>query len=62
MLNDYLINLGKNQKKPIFERTVIGKTLGNNNIEVLTFSNVNNNEKKKDNRKIIVILARQHPG
>ncbi len=38
----------------------IGKTLGRNNLEALQITTPNN--KKKDTRKAIIIMARQHPG
>lgn len=48
------------KKGTIISRSTIGKTVGNNPIEVLTITDTL--EKKPDNRKIIVIMARQHPG
>ncbi|CAM5999677.1 unnamed protein product [Sphagnum balticum] len=41
-------------------RSVIGKSVGNNPIELLTVTEPL--DRKQDNRKIIVIMARQHPG
>ena len=39
----------------------IGKTLTKKNIQVIVIS-PNRNNKKKDPRKAIVFMARQHPG
>lgn len=42
-------------------RSVIGRTMGNNPIEVVTITE-GNNERKQEKKKIIVVMARQHPG
>ena len=41
-------------------RSIIGKSVGNNPIELLTVTEPL--DRKQDNRKIIVVMARQHPG
>lgn len=41
-------------------KTVVGKTISQKNIEALVIATKNN--KKKDTRKAIIIMARQHPG
>jgi murein tripeptide amidase MpaA len=61
-LRDYLSNLVKNTPKKGISvvRSVIGKSVGNNPIELLTITEPI--DRKQDNRKIIVVMARQHPG
>lgn len=61
-LKEYITNIIKNapKKGTIVSRSSIGKSVANNPIELLTITDTQ--EKKPDNRKIIIIMARQHPG
>lgn len=58
-LNDYLDSKSL-LHKDILERFTIGKTLSKRPIECLKITN--KVLKKKDTRKAIIIMARQHPG
>jgi len=49
-----------NKFKDLVTRVTVGKTLGKRLIEALVISQPIN--KKRDTRKAIVIMARQHPG
>jgi len=46
--------------KDVVTRLVAGKTLSKRPIEALMITQ--NMNKKRDNRKAIIIMARQHPG
>jgi len=46
--------------KDVVNRLVAGKTLSKRPIEALMITQ--NMNKKRDNRKAIIIMARQHPG
>ena len=49
-----------NRFKDVVTRVVAGKTLSKRAIEGLVITqNIN---KKRDNRKAIIVMARQHPG
>lgn len=48
------------KKGPVVQRSVIGKSVGNIAIELLTVTE--SEQKKAEPKKIIVVLARQHPG
>lgn len=54
-LNDRVI-----KNKEIVTRVVVGKTLSKRNIDGLMICQALN--KKRDNRKAIIVMARQHPG
>ena len=46
--------------KDIVSKITIGKTLSKRNIEAIVIGqNIN---KKRDNRKAVIIMGRQHPG
>jgi murein tripeptide amidase MpaA len=60
-LNELIFGLCSNPiKSKICRREIIGSTLMNLNIECLTFSQ--EYSIIRDNRKVILIMARQHPG
>lgn len=61
-LKEYMANLIKNtpKKGTVISRSIIGKSVGNNPIEVLTITDMP--DRRPDLRKIIVVMARQHPG
>lgn len=60
-LQEYLDALIKNQyRKSFVQRSVIGKSVGNHNIECITIADPSLT--LKDTRKIILFMARQHPG
>lgn len=46
--------------KDLISKVTVGKTLGKRTIEGLLLSQPIN--KKRDNRKAIIVMARQHPG
>lgn len=50
----------KNKFKDVVTKIEVGKTLGRRSIEALVISYPIN--KKRDNRKAVIIMARQHPG
>lgn len=47
-------------RKSFVQRSIIGKSIGYQNIEALTIANPL--PLNQDNRKILVFMARQHPG
>jgi hypothetical protein len=58
-LNKFL-NDKSGKNKDIVTRVIAGKTLSKRNIEALSICHPLN--KKRDNRKAIIVMARQHPG
>lgn len=63
MLNEYLQTTFKTyQRKGLtLTKSIIGKSMGNNSLEVITVSELNP-EKKPDSKSVVVVMARQHPG
>ena len=61
MVQQHILNITRHPtKKLCFHHEVLGKTPSNHNIDVLTVTNKVSSS--KDERKIILIMARQHPG